>query len=168
MTLSKSLKRARLSVPVYRLGVSCIGGQRIAVIQFGVPAHISKSEISRNAVEMIFSAYGTGTDIDRLDLYGTDKPDVKGKKGRKGLVLFSISAKKEDFHKVDYSLPSAEALKVFGLTFYSETITDTPKSWVKSIKRQYYLFRLEKLFKKMQNIKMRKLKKAKKNNKSRR
>jgi hypothetical protein len=117
---------------------------------------------------MIFSAYGTGTDIDRLDLYGTDKPDVKGKKGRKGLVLFSISAKKEDFHKVDYSLPSAEALKVFGLTFYSETITDTPKSWVKSIKRQYYLFRLEKLFKKMQNIKMRKLKKAKKNNKSRR
>ncbi|MCE1246245.1 MAG: hypothetical protein LWY06_06355 [Firmicutes bacterium] len=149
--ISTSIKRARLSVPIYRIGVAKISGKRIGVIQFGIKDYQSVSEIARNAIELIFSSFGAGIDLDRVDIYGTDKPDMKG---RKGVVLFSVSAKKEDIHKVDFSLPSTDALKVFGLVYYSETIPDKPKSWIKSIKKQYYLFRLEKIFKKLQNLKI--------------
>lgn len=131
MVLSQALKDASLSVPIYKIGVEQLNGEAMAVVQFGVDNKISRSEIARNALEIISLCFAYDSGMRRIDVYGTDKPDVPD---RKGEILFSVSAERRNFGKVNFKLPSIKALEVLGLVYYSDSVYDTPARWIDFLK----------------------------------
>lgn len=131
MMLSQALKDASLSVPIYKIGVEQLNGDRMAVVQFGVDKEISRSEIARNALEILGLCFAYDPGIRRIDVYGTDKPDVPD---RKGEILFSVSAERKNFGRVNFKLPSLKALEVLGLVYYSDSVYDTPARWIDFLK----------------------------------
>ncbi len=131
MMLSQALKNASLSVPIYKIGVEKLDGAKMAVIQFGVKKEISRSEIARNALEIISLCFAYDSRMRRVDVYGTDKPDVPD---RKGEILFSVCAERRNFNMINFKLPSMKALEVLGLVYYSDEIYDIPARWIDFLK----------------------------------
>ena len=131
MMLSQALKNASLSVPIFKIGVEQLNKDRMAVIQFGVDQKISRSEIARNAIEIISLCFAYDPEMRRIDVYGTDKPDVPD---RKGEILFSVSAERKSFEKINFKLPSIQAMEALGLIYYSDAVYDTPARWIDFLK----------------------------------
>ena len=134
MLISHSLKSAHLSVSIYKIGVANIDGSKMALVQFGINKEISRSEVARNAMEIISRCFAYNPRLLRVDIYGTDKPDVPG---RKGEIMFSVSAKREKFLKLNSNLSSKSKLKQLGLVYYSDSVYDVPARWLDYLYEYY-------------------------------
>jgi len=134
--ISWAFRHADIRVPIFKIGVGDEDGFRMAIVQFGVGAKLSKSELARNVMEMIGIAFAHDPKLERIDIYGSDRPDRGMDKGK---VLFSVSAKREDFQRVRPEHSSINSLKKFGLVYFSDSIKDPDTNWIKLLKKHKWM-----------------------------
>jgi len=135
MKISSALKAKDINVPIFKIGVGDEGKVKIALIQIGISKRLTRSELARNVLEIIKNSFKVEPTLDRIDIYGSDRPDTKKSKGD---VLFSISALQEDVKKIDSHKSSLKNLRVFGLIYISDKIKDPVISWRKNAMKQIH------------------------------
>ncbi|MCD4785907.1 MAG: hypothetical protein K8T10_18975 [Candidatus Eremiobacteraeota bacterium] len=126
MKISSALKIKAITVPIYKIGVGKEERIKIALVQIGISKNLTRSELARNILKIIKSAFEVDPTLHRIDIYGSDRPDTKTAKGE---VLFSISALHTDIHRIDPHKSSSGNLNTFGLFYISEKIKDPLLSW---------------------------------------
>ncbi len=115
--VAEALRKAKLPLPVLRIGVGESAGVRVAGIQFLAGHHPSKKMLVREAVRIIQAVYRADPDLRQVDVWGVDERESKLRKPR---TLFSVSAGRGDLVRLPGCRTDEERLRQFGLVGFGK------------------------------------------------
>ncbi|MCL5773945.1 MAG: hypothetical protein M1536_06145 [Firmicutes bacterium] len=117
MKLSIALRRARLHLPVYRIGVAHNGFYRAALVHFWAGKSKSRKLIEAQALRIILTAFRTDPSLSEVDIVAISQRQTEEFKPD---VLFSVMAERKILPKIKYNkLTTYWILHQFGMVRYS-------------------------------------------------
>lgn len=117
MKLSIALRRARLHLPVYRIGVAHNGFYRVALVHFWAGKSKSRKLIEVQALRIIMTAFRTNPSLSEVDVVAISQRQTEEFKPD---VLFSVMAERKILPKIKYNkFTPYWILHQFGMVRYS-------------------------------------------------
>lgn len=114
------LKRLKLKVPVYRLGIARSGDKQFAMVRFGV-ADSDRRVIGRESLRMVRKLFALLPELRQVDLQGVSEPETKEHKPD---ILFTASIRRVQLSRTAASLPPMAQLKNTGEVWFEHSIPE--------------------------------------------